>query len=143
MSDSYDKGGKRLSADSEESSRKKAKKVDADGEKYNPYLAHMYENGDRNGNGVEPALNSPLAGMKRQHTTAEQAFKAENSDSNPFTGRSHSQRYFQILETRRNLPVHKQRYACQPVSYFDETLTSMQTRIPRQVPFYSDPRLRR
>lgn len=58
----------------------------------------------------EPAANSPLAGMKRRETTAQQASKAEDSDSNPFTGREHSQKYFQILQTRRDLPVHKQRY---------------------------------
>lgn len=109
-----DKGGKRLSADSEESSRKKAKKVD--GEKYNPYLAHMYD-GEENGNGTEPSPNSPLAGFKRQHTTAAQAFKAEDNDSNPFTGRPHSQKYFQILEGRRNLPVHKQRYTPSPTHF--------------------------
>ena len=81
--------------------------MDGDGEKYNPYLAHMYDG--QNGNGVEPAPDSPLAGFKRHATTAKQAYKAEDSESNPFTGRPHSQKYFQILEGRRNLPVHKQR----------------------------------
>lgn len=100
---------KRGSAESEDGSRKKSKK---DGEKYNPYLAHMQQDGD-NGNGFnndEPSLDSPLAGMKRRNTTAKQASKAEDSESNPFTGEPHSQKYFQILETRRNLPVHKQRF---------------------------------
>lgn len=103
MSDS--KGEKRSSADADDSSRKKAKKD----EKYNPYLAHMYDN-DNQSNGAEPSPDSPLAGMKRQHTTAKQAEKAEDSESNPFTGRPHSQKYFQILQGRRDLPVHKQRF---------------------------------
>lgn len=102
-----DRGAKRASADSEESSNKKTK---MDG-KANPYLAHMYE--EENGNGWgsgEPSPNSPLAGMKRRQTSAQEASKAEDSDSNPFTGRQHSQKYFQILQTRRDLPVHKQRF---------------------------------
>lgn len=142
-----DKGGKRLSADSEEPSRKKVKKMDGEnGEKYNPYLAHMYD-GEENGNGTEPSPNSPLAGMKRQHTTAAQAAKAEDNDSNPFTGRPHSQKYFQILEGRRNLPVHKQRYIISILtSAFQHWIgitNIFQTRVPQQVPFFSDPRLRR
>lgn len=100
-----DRGAKRASADSEESSNKKTK---MDG-KANPYLAHMYEEENGWGSG-EPSPNSPLAGMKRRQTSAQEASKAEDSDSNPFTGRQHSQKYFQILQTRRDLPVHKQRF---------------------------------
>lgn len=108
MSDpSQARGGKRASADSEEAARKKSKKEDRDGS-YNPYLAHMYQEEDAT-NGVEGAANSVLAGMKRRQTTAKQHTKAEESDSNAFTFQEHSQKYFQILETRRNLPVHKQR----------------------------------
>lgn len=102
-----DRGAKRSSADNDEPSSKKTK---TDG-KPNPYLAHMYE--EENGWGSsagEPSPNSPLAGMKRRETTAQQAAKAEDSDTNPFTGRPHSQKYFQILQTRRDLPVHKQRF---------------------------------
>lgn len=99
---------KRTSADAEESSRKKMKKGEGE-EKYNPYLAHMYD-GEENGDALEPGPNSPMAGMKRRQTTAAQAAKAEDSDTCPFTGRSHSQQYFQILEKRRDLPVCKQRY---------------------------------
>jgi pre-mRNA-splicing factor ATP-dependent RNA helicase DHX15/PRP43 len=110
MSDSsYSKGEKRASADSEDASRKKVRK---DGEKYNPYLAHMYETDGAGRNGhqsEEPGPNSPFAGMKRRQTTAKQASAVEDLEENPFTGEPHSQKYFQILETRRNLPVHKQR----------------------------------
>lgn len=114
--------------------------ANGNGEKYNPYLAHMRDG--QNGNGVEPSPDSPLAGMKRHHTTAKQAAKAEDNDSNPFTGRPHSQKYFQILETRRNLPVHKQRYDNDRIHIEINLLTSIKTRVPRQVPFHSDPRLR-
>lgn len=100
-------GDKRSSADSDGASRKKMRKE----EKHNPYLAHMQgddEDGYENGADEMPA-HSPLAGMKRRATTAKQASKAEDSESNPFTGRPHSQKYFQILQGRRDLPVHKQR----------------------------------
>lgn len=101
-----DRAAKRASSDYEEASSKKTK---TDG-KPNPYLAHMYEEENNGWDSGEPAANSVLAGMKRRETTAQQASKAEDSDSNPFTGREHSQKYFQILQTRRDLPVHKQRY---------------------------------
>lgn len=106
MSDSEPRTSKRASADADEASRKKSKKGDRE-EKYNPYLAHMHQ--ESNGYGDEPSPDGPFAGMKRRHTTAAQASKAEDSAINPFTGKSHSQQYFRILETRRNLPVHKQR----------------------------------
>jgi pre-mRNA-splicing factor ATP-dependent RNA helicase DHX15/PRP43 len=113
------KVGKRSSADAEDSpsasSRKKVKKEEQSvaEEKYNPYLAHTYQNGYGNGangfDGEAASQDSPFAGFKRRATSAKQAASLEDSDSNPFTGRPHSQKYFQILETRRDLPVHKQR----------------------------------
>lgn len=107
MSDSGQyKSGKRASQDTEDSNRKKLKKGEEDGS-YNPYLAHMYE---QDGAGTDgPSPNSPFAGFKRRQTTAKQAEKVEDLDENPFTAQGHSQKYFQILQTRRNLPVHKQR----------------------------------
>ncbi len=107
MASNHAKAEKRSSADVEEFSRKKAKKttteVDAAADRVNPYLAHMHDDDDQaNGYG-------PLAGMRRHKTTAAEASKAEDAAINPFTGRSHSQQYFRILETRRDLPVHKQR----------------------------------
>lgn len=114
MSDpSYPRAGKRTSADSDEASRKKAKKEERDDdEPYNPYLAHIYEgNGRSNGfKTTKGPADSPLAGMTFRETTAEQALTAEDSKSNPFTGRPHSQKYFGILQTRRDLPVSKQRF---------------------------------
>lgn len=83
-------------------------------EKPNPYLAHWNNgNGDTDSNGYSDRIpkGSPLAHFERRRTTAKQAAEAEDSDNNPFTGEPHSQQYFNILKSRRNLPVHKQRSA--------------------------------
>lgn len=115
MGDTRDHGTKRRSDDDIDDSRKKAKMggVPLDGggagPQRNPYLAHMYEgdaDGDANGSGPP---GSAFAGVKRRNTTAKQAEKIEDGDTNPFTGRPHSAQYFRILESRRDLPVHKQR----------------------------------
>ncbi|KAF7535768.1 hypothetical protein G7Z17_g13154 [Cylindrodendrum hubeiense] len=134
MSDT--KGGKRSSADADDSSRKKSRKEDGADAKHNPYLAHMYDNG----NDGDYASDSPLADMKRHQTTAEQAEKAEDSEFNPFTGRPHSQKYFQILEGRRDLPVHKQRHEflkryheTQILVFVGETGSGKTTQIPQYV----------
>jgi pre-mRNA-splicing factor ATP-dependent RNA helicase DHX15/PRP43 len=63
----------------------------------NPYLAHMYDN------------ENPLSRFQRHETTTAQAQVAEDGPNNPFNGAPLSQRYFNILKTRRDLPVHKQR----------------------------------
>ena len=86
----------------------------------NPYLAHMYEEtGDsynngysRNGasNGYGPSAGSGLSHFKRHQTTAPQAHVAEDGPNNPFNDAPLSKQYFNILKTRRDLPVHKQRY---------------------------------
>lgn len=79
----------------------------------NPYLAHMYENET---NGVDGAgEGSALAGFQRHKTTAAMAKKAEDSSLNPFNGRQASSKYFSILKTRRDLPVHAQRYVNEPL----------------------------
>jgi pre-mRNA-splicing factor ATP-dependent RNA helicase DHX15/PRP43 len=91
-------------SDSEGGSRAKRQKMDAGDPKNNPYLAHMYENG--NGNGSESTV---LSKFKRHQTTAAMARKAEDGDINPFTGRPFSTKYFSILKTRRELPVQQQR----------------------------------
>ena len=131
------RGGKRSSAESDENTRKKSRKED-----YNPYLAHMHENGDDNNGSYadEPAPGSAFEGMKRRQTTAKQASKAEDGHSNPFTGVPHSQKYFQILETRRDLPVHKQRqdfldkyHSTQILVFVGETGSGKTTQIPQYV----------
>lgn len=87
----------------------------------NPYLAHRYEEPTKdisysNGygkpsnqkNGVESALI--LADFPRHATNALMANKAEDGPNNPFNGKPLSTQYFNILKTRRNLPVHAQRF---------------------------------
>ena len=90
--------------------------------KSNPYLAHMYEEDESYGgysNGYGKTLSrtgkasesSTLTRLPRHKTTAAMAKEAENGPNNPFTGIPLSSQYFNILKTRRNLPVHVQRYA--------------------------------
>ena len=88
--------------------------------KSNPYLAHMYDedesyNGYSNGYGKtidrtsKISEASTLRRLPRHRTTAAMAKKAEDGPANAFTGRPLSSQYFNILKTRRNLPVHSQR----------------------------------
>ncbi|POR31720.1 Putative pre-mRNA-splicing factor ATP-dependent RNA helicase prp43 [Tolypocladium paradoxum] len=126
-------------ADADDFSRKKAKKGEESADKHNPYLAHMHDDDGTDGHG-------PLAGMKRHETTAKQAAKAEDSDVNPFTGRAHSQQYFRILQTRRELPVHKQReeflakyHSTQILVFVGETGSGKTTQIPQYVVYDERP----
>ena len=85
--------------------------------KVNPYLAHHYEepedfsNGynSRSANGYGSSATTSLSKFKRHHTTALQAHTAEDGPNNPFNNAPLSKQYFNILKTRRDLPVHKQR----------------------------------
>ena len=92
----------------------------------NPYLAHRYEepaedesiyNGYTNGfartqkRAEGPLKASSVAGFPRHKSTAAMAKKAEDGPNNHFNGQPLSTQYFSILKTRRNLPVHQQRYA--------------------------------
>ena len=92
---------------------KVVKKAAMDDPSNNPYLSHWKEEEDgakfRNGFLGSHPPGSALEKFERRNTTAKQAFDAENSDNNPFTGQPHSQKYFGILKSRRDLPVHKQR----------------------------------
>jgi pre-mRNA-splicing factor ATP-dependent RNA helicase DHX15/PRP43 len=83
--------------DDEEKPRAKRVKVSNVDPKDNPYLAHRYE---------EP----PKTKLRRHATTAAIARAAEDGPNNFLTGQPLSTQYFQILKTRRNLPVHAQRY---------------------------------
>lgn len=88
-----------------EGSRAKRQKMDGGSDpRNNPYLAHMYEEQQPNGD-----KSSVLAKFKRHQTTAALAKKAEDGDVNPFSGQPFSSKYFSILKTRRDLPVHQQR----------------------------------
>lgn len=110
MADVDSKGGKRLSADADGASRKKSKKEGSDEPKYNPYLAHMKEENGFNAEDGTIDPSSPFAGFTQRATTAKQAEMVEDLDTNAFTGRPHSQQYFQIMQARRDLPVQKQRF---------------------------------
>ncbi|KAK3997056.1 putative Pre-mRNA-splicing factor ATP-dependent RNA helicase PRP43 [Cladorrhinum sp. PSN332] len=130
----YSRSNKRSSVegDAQDSKRIKTNGDAKADEKYNPYLAHLDEDaGDS---------NSLLDTMKRHNTTALEAAKAEDLDSNPWTGRPHSENYFKILETRRNLPVHKQRqefldmyHSTQILVFVGETGSGKTTQIPQYV----------
>ncbi|KAL9096858.1 MAG: hypothetical protein Q9165_000822 [Trypethelium subeluteriae] len=125
----------------------------------NPYLAHMYENGDGDSNGYAGSYNSTyssnsaqhgLSGLPRHKSTAAQAKKAEDGPSNPFNGQSLSKQYFNILKVRRNLPVHSQRdeflrmyESSQILVFVGETGSGKTTQIPQFVLFDDQPHLHR
>lgn len=88
--------------------------------KANPYLAHMYEDvreeNDRRNEYTRSMKRtngagggSLLSNFPRHATDAAMAKKVEDGPNNPFNGKPLSKQYFNILETRRNLPVHAQR----------------------------------
>ncbi|KAF3070805.1 putative pre-mRNA-splicing factor ATP-dependent RNA helicase prp43 [Daldinia childiae] len=151
---------KRLSSPDVETPVKRVKTEDGEDSKpteYNKYLAHWNNgNGDSdskyNGNGFSDRLpkGSPLAHFERRKTTAKQASKAEDGDNNPFTGEPHSQQYFNILKSRRNLPVHKQRqefldlyHKSQILVFVGETGSGKTTQIPQYVVYDELPHLNR
>ncbi|RYP71066.1 hypothetical protein DL770_008164 [Monosporascus sp. CRB-9-2] len=155
-SDKADKGSrKRMSSPEIDGPPKRIKSEDGEnGEtKYNPYLAHMdeYKNKkDGYSNDGRHPEGSPLHSFTRRQTTAKQAFDAENADNNPFTGEPHSQQYFAILESRRNLPVHKQRqefldlyHKTQILVFVGETGSGKTTQIPQYVLYDELPHLKR
>ncbi|KAI0025711.1 P-loop containing nucleoside triphosphate hydrolase protein [Xylariomycetidae sp. FL0641] len=131
---------------------KRIKKEDEKDEvKYNPYLAHMKQEG-QGGNGFTGShpKGSPLEHFTRRETTAEQAYRAESSDNNPFTGNPHSPQYFSILKGRRDLPVHKQRqeflnlyHKSQILVFVGETGSGKTTQIPQYVLYDELPHLNR
>ncbi|KAI0136980.1 P-loop containing nucleoside triphosphate hydrolase protein [Xylariales sp. AK1849] len=118
----------------------------------NPYLAHMKQDEDHKNGFSSSAIpqGSALHKFKRRETTAKQALKAEDGDENPFTGEPHSQQYFGILRTRRDLPVSKQRkefldmyHSTQILVFVGETGSGKTTQIPQYVVYDELPQLTR
>ncbi len=107
--------------ENQEMSRAKRPKLEESDPAKNPYLAHMYEDqedepysngyGSLNGRGNGYSAATGLSKFKRHATTALQAHAAEDGPNNPFNNAPLSKQYFNILKTRRELPVHKQRCA--------------------------------
>jgi pre-mRNA-splicing factor ATP-dependent RNA helicase DHX15/PRP43 len=149
------KGAKRGSSELEDRSDapglKKAKKEDED--KKNPYLAHLYEKDTsfKNGDGRKGVHHSSpfFEHMKSHETTAAQAEEVEDGTYNAFTGRAHTQQYFNILKVRRDLPVHRQRqefldlYQKSKILVFvGETGSGKTTQIPQYVLYDELPQLK-
>jgi len=138
--------------DDSDSKRAKISNGDTLDPRSNPYLAHMYGNGvplysSSTTTSSSQAL-SPLANFERHNTTAEQARKAEDGPNSPFTSLPLSDRYFKILKTRRDLPVHLQRdqflklYGSnQFLVFVGETGSGKTTQIPQFILFDDMPHL--
>lgn len=103
--------------DEDRDARAKRQKTGDSDPKMNPYLAHMYD-GQNSGNGYKKEYASGAGmgwgKMPRHNTTADMAIKAEDGPNNAFNRQPLSQKYFNILKSRRNLPVHAQRYDSTP-----------------------------
>ncbi|KAK8038775.1 pre-mRNA-splicing factor ATP-dependent RNA helicase prp43 [Apiospora rasikravindrae] len=144
-----DSDRKRLGSEKDEVSAKRVKKEEDIAN--NPYLAHMQQdNTMENGSRYSDRLpkGSPFADFERRATTAKQAAKAEEGDNNPFTGEPHSPQYFNILKSRRDLPVHKQRaeflemyHKSQILVFVGETGSGKTTQIPQYVLYDELPQL--
>jgi pre-mRNA-splicing factor ATP-dependent RNA helicase DHX15/PRP43 len=93
--------------DLDDRSRVKRQKTDKAGTdpRNNPYLAHLYP--DQNG---DASKTNPFSQFSRHKTTAAMAIEVEDGEANPFAGKPFSSTYCSILKTRRDLPVHAQRY---------------------------------
>lgn len=148
-------------AEEQQKSRFKRQKISNDGgdektDMANPYLAHMYENGSSNGysdsgyaSSTTNGRGGSLSSLKRHATTAKQAKVAEDGPDNPFKpGHNLSDRYFSILKTRRDLPVHAQRQEfvemfqkSQILVFVGETGSGKTTQIPQFVLFDDLPHL--
>lgn len=93
-------------------------------------------------------LSKELEGFVRHQSTAAQAEKVEAGKTNPFTGRDYSQKYFDILKVRHDLPVHSQReeflqiyHSTQIMVFVGETGSGKTTQIPQFVMFDDIPQV--
>ncbi|OAA57477.1 pre-mRNA splicing factor RNA helicase [Niveomyces insectorum RCEF 264] len=123
---------------------------------YNKYLAHMYagdgDDGAEKGGERRPVHPSApfFKGLTRHATTAAQVAAVEDGEYNAFTGRPHTQQYFRILTTRRDLPVSKQRqefldvyHSTQILVFVGETGSGKTTQIPQYILYDDMPQFRR
>ena len=122
--------GKRPKIEENDTAQTKRTKAEDNDPRKNPYLAHMYEeeadeetghdngyiNGYANGflsktkSGASLGKGPLLSKLPRHGTTSAMAKQAEDGPNNPYNGEPLSKKYFNILKTRRDLPVHAQRY---------------------------------
>ncbi|KAI5804159.1 P-loop containing nucleoside triphosphate hydrolase protein [Peziza echinospora] len=117
-----------------------------DRDRSNPYLAHMYVKDEpQNGySGKGSGKSKSLKDLTRYQTSAKSAHDLEDGPNNPFNGLPLSTKYFDILKTRRNLPVHLQRqefldlfHSTQILVFVGETGSGKTTQIPQFV-LYDD-----
>ncbi|SMQ54025.1 unnamed protein product [Zymoseptoria tritici ST99CH_3D7] len=145
-------------AENDQPRKSRFKRVKTDDDRSNPYLAHMYSdeengvsangaNGRSNGNGRSTG-GGDLSAFKRHSTTKKMAEGAEDGPSNPFTQQPLTDRYFSILKTRRDLPVHAQRQEflemfqkSQILVFVGETGSGKTTQIPQFVLFDDLPQM--
>lgn len=92
--------------------------------------------------------NGEFSGLERHKTTAKDAERLESASLNPFTGKQFSSKYFGILKTRRDLPVHAQRdeflkifHESQIMVFVGETGSGKTTQIPQFVLYDEMPHL--
>ncbi|KAG4301024.1 hypothetical protein PCANB_002638 [Pneumocystis canis] len=111
----------------------------------NPYLSHLKMNSQN------PRINTNMndfnflwKNFKRHQSTAERAQKLENGPTNPFNCVAFSDKYFNILKKRKQLPVHAQRdeflnmfHSSQILIFVGETGSGKTTQIPQFV-LYDD-----
>ena len=92
---------------------------------------------------------NPFSDLSHHQTTSSQARSLEDGKLNPYSGQPHSERYFSILRTRRDLPVHAQRdeflrlyQQSQILIFVGETGSGKTTQIPQFVLFDDLPQSR-
>lgn len=93
--------------------------------------------------------NREFKNLTPHKTTAKQAENLENATNNPFTGEKFTQKYFDILKVRRDLPVHAQRdeflkifQSTQIMVFVGETGSGKTTQIPQFVLYDDMPHLK-